>query len=437
MSKAKSFPAVTVNCQRTHLDLFSGIGGFAIAAQNCGYTTIGFCEKEPYAQQILKERFGAVLADPEHNGLATSTGGNRRSEQDAGREKESSGTKQPSGSYRKPQLHPDIFTLNGADYAGVDLLTGGFPCQPFSVAGKRLGKADNRAIWPQMLRVIQEARPTWIIGENVAGIITMELDNILSDLEGIGYAAWPLVIPACAVDARHRRDRVWIIARRNVEDSAGERSRGESGNALHQGRGASEAGGTGIPQATGRQNGSAIGDDWTTGQDVAYTASGQDDGRNGGSVDAAEGRREGQHAAAHARGKDVARADSGRGEQRDKNERSVPKPDSECAGIGEDVAHADEPSRQGNQRTERSQPERAEHQQHRGRQLESAVCGMADGLPERLDGGGAFCQWTEEDPTTPRVSTGIKHRAHRLRGLGNSICPPVVEEIIREIASLR
>ena len=181
----------------THLDLFSGIGGFAIAAQACGYTTIGFCEREPYAQQILKERFGAVLADADEM---------RR--QAARPKLETARTQQ----CRRPTLHGDIFTLNGADYAGVDLLTGGFPCQPFSVAGKRRGAADDRAIWPEMLRVIREAKPAWIIGENVAGIVTMELDNILSDLEALGYSAWPLVIPACAVDARHRRDRVWIVA---------------------------------------------------------------------------------------------------------------------------------------------------------------------------------------------------------------------------------
>ena len=309
---------------RLHLDLFSGIGGFAIAAQNCGYQTIGFCEKEPYAQQILKERFGAVLADAAEP-----------QRQSAGKGNTGKGRTAIGLGLQRPRIHPDIFTLNGADYAGVDLLTGGFPCQPFSVAGKRKGAADDRALWPEMLRVIDGAKPRWLIGENVAGIVTMELDNILSDLEAIGYAAWPLVIPACAVDARHRRDRVWIVAH----------------------------------------------------------------------------------------------ADSGRGEQRDKNERSLSKPDSECAGIGEDVAHAD-------QRTERSQPEHAEHQQHRGRQLEPSIRRVADGIPEGLDSVGEFCQWTEEDLGTPRVSTGIKHRAHRLKGLGNSIVPNVAREIIQAIAQI-
>jgi DNA (cytosine-5)-methyltransferase 1 len=312
---------------KTHLDLFSGIGGFAIAAQNCGYTTIGFCEKEPYAQQILKERFGAVMADAESGQSGEQT--ERQGRKDIGR-----------GS---PQIHDNIFTLNGADYAGVDLLTGGFPCQPFSVAGKRRGAEDDRALWPEMLRVIDGAKPAWIIGENVAGIVTMELDNILSDLEGIGYSAWPLVIPACAVDARHRRDRVWIVAHANER----------------------------------------------------------------------------------------------RGEQCDKNERSFSKPDAECAGVGEDVADADEPSGKRDERTERSQPERAEHKQHRGRFPQSPIRRMADGIPEGLDSGGGFCQWPEEDHETPRVTTGMKHRAHRLRGLGNAIVPQVAEEIIRAITSLK
>jgi len=317
-----------------HLDLFSGIGGFAIAAQACGYTTIGFCEREPYAQQILKERFGAVLAD------ASTTRPPR-----SGCESQSSSTQQQpcNGDSKAPRLHDDIFTLNGADYAGVDLLTGGFPCQPFSVAGKRRGAADDRAIWPEMLRVIREAQPAWLIGENVAGLVTMELDNILSDVESLGYSAWPLIVPACAVDARHRRDRVWIVAHANER----------------------------------------------------------------------------------------------RGEQCDKNERGFSKPDPECAGLGEDVADADESSCQGNERAERGKPKRTEHQQHCGRQLESAICGMADGLPEGLDGGSGFCQWPEEDYSTPRVATGIKHRAHRLKGLGNSIVPQVAEEIIRAITNLR
>jgi DNA (cytosine-5)-methyltransferase 1 len=162
--------------ERTHLDLFSGIGGFALAAKWNGYRTVGFCDNEPYAQAVLKKHWPEV------------------------------------------PCHKDIREVRGDLYAGVTLLTGGFPCQPFSVAGKQRGKDDNRYLWPEMCRVIREARPAWIIGENVAGIVNLALDTVCADLEAEGYEVEPIIIPACAVDAPHRRDRVWIIAR-NVADT--------------------------------------------------------------------------------------------------------------------------------------------------------------------------------------------------------------------------
>ena len=150
--------------------LFSGIGGFALAAKWNGFRTLAFCDCEPYAQAVLKKHWPDV------------------------------------------PCHKDIREVRGELYAGVTLLTGGFPCQPFSVAGKQRGKDDNRYLWPEMLRVIREARPAWIIGENVAGIVNMALDTVCADLEAEGYEVEPLIVPACAVDAPHRRDRVWIIA---------------------------------------------------------------------------------------------------------------------------------------------------------------------------------------------------------------------------------
>jgi len=157
--------------EKTHLDLFSGIGGFALAARWNGYRTLGFCDNEPYAQAVLKKHWPEV------------------------------------------PCHKDIREVRGELYAGVTLLTGGFPCQPFSVAGKQRGKDDNRYLWPEMLRVIQEAKPAWIIGENVAGIVNLALDQVCADLEGQGYEVEPIIVPACAVDAPHRRDRCWIIAK--------------------------------------------------------------------------------------------------------------------------------------------------------------------------------------------------------------------------------
>ena len=154
----------------THLDLFSGIGGFALAARMVGQIeTVAFCEREAYAQRVLKKHWPDV------------------------------------------PICDDIHNLKGNDYGPIDLVTGGFPCQPYSLAGKRGGNDDDRALWPQMLRVIREARPTWVIGENVPGIISLALDGVLADLEREGYACETFLLPACAVDAKHRRNRVWIV----------------------------------------------------------------------------------------------------------------------------------------------------------------------------------------------------------------------------------
>ena len=202
----------------THIDLFSGIGGFSLAAGWAGFETIAFCENEPYCQEVLKARFGGHVTDSD---------GERTGEQ--GEDVHGGGESQtirgvglrdvPDTENRIP-IVPDIRNFDGTKFRGATLLTGGFPCQPFSVAGKRGGKEDDRYLWPEMLRVIKEAQPTWIVAENVTGIVHMALGQVLSDLEGCGYD-FPRdvegyiivpVIPASAVNAPHRRDRVWIIA---------------------------------------------------------------------------------------------------------------------------------------------------------------------------------------------------------------------------------
>ena len=113
--------------------------------------------------------------------------------------------------------HKDVRKIRGADVGAIDVICGGYPCQPFSHAGERRGKEDDRHLWPEFSRLVAELRPTWVIGENVFGHISMGLDNVLSDLEGQGYACRTFVIPACALNAPHRRDRTWTIGHRNSD----------------------------------------------------------------------------------------------------------------------------------------------------------------------------------------------------------------------------
>ncbi len=158
--------------QVKHAELFAGIGGFSLAARWMGWQNVFLVEKDPWCRDRLKMNFN------------------------------------------KTDIYGDIKRFNGKKYNGqVDVLSGGFPCQPFSYSGKRKGQGDDRYLWPEMYRVFKEIRPRYIVAENVPGIIGMALDKVLDDLEGEGYTCWPpLVIPACAAGADHRRERVWIVA---------------------------------------------------------------------------------------------------------------------------------------------------------------------------------------------------------------------------------
>lgn len=187
-----------------HVDLFSGIGGFALAAEWTGFKTIVFCEKNEFCQKVLQKRFGGFIADSKRSGKLQQKGGKQTQRKRTG----------------DIPIIPEIRDFDGTKWRGATLLTGGFPCQPFSCAGQQRGKEDDRYLWPEMFRIIEETKPRWIIAENVTGIIKMALGQVLSDLESIGYdfprdhEGTPIVpiIPACGLNAPHRRYRVWIVA---------------------------------------------------------------------------------------------------------------------------------------------------------------------------------------------------------------------------------
>ena len=177
----------------THGSLFSGIGGFDLAAQWMGWKNIFQVEKDEWCRKVLAKNFP------------------------------------------KTERFADIKDFTGYEYTNrIDVISGGFPCQPFSVAGQRKGKDDDRYLWEEMLRVIATIKPTYVVGENVTGIIGLALDTVLSDLEAQDYTTETFIIPACGKNAWHRRDRVWIVAYANSIGRQDEQK--ENGKSLCNGK---------------------------------------------------------------------------------------------------------------------------------------------------------------------------------------------------------
>jgi DNA (cytosine-5)-methyltransferase 1 len=310
-----------------HIDLCSGIGGFALAAHWAGYQTEVFCERDEFCRKVLQKHWPRV------------------------------------------PIVDDIHDFDGRPHAGADLLTGGIPCQPYSCAGKQLGDDDDRALWPQMLRVVTEARPHWIVVENVAGFIGMALDGVLADLEAEGYECGTVVLPACAVNAPHRRDRVWVVAHA---------SRARAGMEAYRSRGQALESARTLESAVFPQG------DWAGG---------------------AEG--------INASFEDVANTNGARLEERQEQPARQERPTVER---GDSFAYAD-----------RESPQRAtESRRQRGRwQPESELCRVAARLPARMDG------HFDCEPDIPRVATGIPNRAARLKALGNAIVPQVAYRLFQ------
>ena len=159
-----------------HLDLFSGIGGFSLGlGATGGFETVAFCEIEKFPRKVLKKHWPHIKQYKDIKELTNE------------------------------QLETD-------GIIPIDIITGGYPCQPFSVAGRKRGEKDKRHLWPEMFRLVKECRPTWVIGENVSGHIKLGLDTVLQDLESEGYTVRAFSISASSIGANHQRERVWIVA---------------------------------------------------------------------------------------------------------------------------------------------------------------------------------------------------------------------------------
>ena len=320
-----------------HIDLFSGIGGFALAASRVwnDHEVVSFVEKDKYCQKVLKKHWPMV------------------------------------------PISEDIYEFKGQK---VNLITGGFPCQPFSCAGKQRGTQDDRYLWPEMLRVIRESKPEWVVGENVTGIIGMALDQTITDLEDEDYTVSAFIIPACAVDAPHQRNRVWIVGQSDGPLNA------EVAELQDVAQSQCRCGNTG-----GERIRREAGPDTSWGSQGAILAELQVMG----------------HAPCDTKG-------NPRGEVSMERKGVLYAPrwkekDNEHSGPSQNVADTQGDRLQGIGSPRQQEPDtRREEREPQGH--------------------GQYCEWPTE-PNVGRVANGIPKRVDRLRGLGNAIVPQVAEEI--------
>ena len=334
--------------QLRHVDLCSEIGGFALGFQRAGLSyPVLFCDIEEWCRDVLDKHWPDV----------------------------------PKAVDVKELAHDPIRNV-----PDCDILTAGYPCQPFSVAGQRKGQEDDRHIWPYILQIVAQKRPTWCVFENVYGHISLGLDQVLFDLEAESYAARAFVVPACAVDAPHRRDRVWIIAR-NVGDTQ------------HNGSPASAVKGKSQETSDNESEGQSKASQSKRASQSRDSASMEGSTRadNVGDTDSQQ-----RGATPKDRGLDLDRAvlDQRQGrEETDAPERS-----------GGNVAYTDSKrGRGGNAERENATPTRQSPRNQRDN-----ARGMETWLPE---------------PNVGRVAHGVSRRVDRLKGLGNAIVPQIAEQI--------
>jgi len=378
-----------------HGSLFSGIGGFDLAAEWMGWENVFHCECNSFGQKVLKHY------------------------------------------WPQAESFNDITKTDFTKYANrIDVLTGGFPCQPYSMAGKRKGKEDDRHLWPEMLRAIREIQPGWVVGENVFGLINwsggLVFHEVQADLEAAGYEVWPYVLPACAKNAPHRRDRVWFVAHLTNPDSNGQQ-RGNGKYEKHTGEGGeyaqrniSQGGEYGLtPDPTGElQQGYEPGKYTTEGRQVLQQENGDANSKQSGTMG-----ENGFTPDTDNTGSGNELRTDGNGETENKGRGGQPQPESwqdGNDGISTDTNGTTYKTRTHGTILEQQNWEKANgfinvecRNKWQNFPTQSPVCGGNDGLPRKLDGI-TFSKWRNES----------------IKAYGNAIVPQVAFEIFKAIESV-
>ena len=365
------------------LDLFSGIGGFSYGLKKLGFKTVAFCEMDKYCKLVLQKHWKGVKI---YNDVKEIT---------------------------KERLEAD-------GIPSPDIITGGFPCQPFSVAGKQKGTSDNRHLWPEMFRIIKALKPRFVIGENVPGIVNIQdgvvFEAVCTDLESEGYEVQPFNIPAAAVGAPHQRKRIWIVAvRSDVVNTFGNDERREISRSNEEER--------------------RIQEEYRTEHSSSRLTSGTSSIRqsNNGYEDVANSRR------TLRQGTSIREKNENETRKEDANQHQRSSSPSES-----DVANA-------NARLSNGENEETQTRRDASNSSEKLANTNSERLEGQRKGSGQFSQkffatdsskgqqrtmdqgWWSVEPNVGRVANGVPGRVHRLKALGNSIVPKIAEEIGRAI----
>ena len=346
------------------LDLFSGIGGFSYAAEKLvgGYETVAFCEQDEFCQQVLRKHWKDV------------------------------------------PIYDDVRTIDATGLGNIDIVAGGFPCQAVSQAGLQKATEDDRWLWDEMLRIIQDCKPRWVIGENVVGLININqgilFEQVQTDLEKEGYSVQSVVIPAASKNAPHRRDRVWIIAHSNINSqSRGIVADTESSKSWEQ---TEWQGGEGFRGRSRNISRSKTEREEVIATDVPNT-------KRMGWTERAEIREASQR--------------KGWADKSSNSSSTVTETEDVSNTISERGC-----SRQTRREDAEDVRQRSTSKKHRRGNSERRMGYMADGISEALSG-----HFSEEPADIPRVATNQKDRTKKLKALGNSIVPQVVAELFYAI----
>lgn len=368
------------------IDLFAGIGGFSLGLEATGaFQTIAFCEQDKFCQAVLKKHWPGI------------------------------------------PIHPDVKTF--AFQGECDVITGGYPCTPFSVAGKQKGFEDDRHLWPAMFEIVAQKKPSWVICENVYGHISMGVDTVLLDLASENYTCLPFVAGACAVNAPHRRQRIFVIARKDVADTSSQRARSDDKRLWTWVGRVSGGQGTG-----GEDVGNAQHDGFSSSKksrrllDKSKEQKGQKEigksqGASGSSKDVAD--------PDHTRNRTSRYATVQDGQKIDERREEQPQP--QLGRLGQNVADTSSarskiglPEQNQGKKGNAEKPDDRSDRQHRWPQSDNGSTQQCLGLPP--DG---LSRWVAGywEQGVPRVIEKEEGRKMKLQALGNAVVPQIVEQI--------